>query len=255
LKNIVTNIAYFISGILFLFSGLLSGCKEKEKTDPKIKLGLISEYNLNVSEPSGLCLFGDTKEFLTVSDQTNQIYVVSDKGAVLRNFDFTGQDLEGVTYDPTLNEIFVIEETSRQVFRLDTNGVEISRFPVDIYYEDDKHGPEGISLDLETKHLFVVIEKKPGKLVELNLNGEIINSYHLSFADDYSAIYFDSQENRLWVLSDESKTLTSCDLTGKALNTYNTGITKGEGLVVDTQNKMVYIVSDQENKMYVLSIP
>ncbi len=255
LKHVISHIAYIISGILFLFSGLLSSCKGKEKVEPDIKLGLVSEFKLNVSEPSGLCRFRNSTEFLTVSDQTNKIYVVSETGAVLRNFNFTGEDVEGIAYDPVLNEVFVLEETSRQVFVLDTNSVEQSRFPVDIYYEDDKHGPEGISYDPETKHLFVVVEKNPGKLVELNLNGEIINSYYLSFADDFSAIFFDSKDNELWILSDESKTLSRCDLTGKALNTYDTGITKGEGLVVDPENKLVYIVSDLESKMYVLSIP
>lgn len=238
-----------------MLSNILSGCKEKEKIDPEIKLGLISEYKLDVSEPSGLCWFRNSNEFLTVSDQTNKIYVISDRGTILRNFNFTGQDLEGVAYDSIMNEIFIVEETNRQIFRLDTNGTELSRFPIDIYYEDDKHGPEGISFDPETRHLFIVIEKNPGKLLEMDLNGEIINSYHLSFADDYSAIFFDAKENKLWVLSDESKTLTSCDLSGKAINKYSTGITKGEGLVVDSQNKMAYIVSDQESKMYILSIP
>ena len=255
LKNIITNIAVLLSASLILLSGFLAGCKEKEKIDPGIKLKLVSEFNLSISEPSGLCSYENPKEFLTVSDQTDKIYVVSEKGTVLRNFNFTGQDLEGIAYDPILNEIFIVEETSRQIFRLDTNGVELSRFPIDIYYEDDNHGPEGISFNTETKHLFVVIEKNPGKLLEINLSGEIINDYHLSFADDYSAIFFDADENRLWILSDESKTLTSCDLSGKAINKYSTGINKGEGLVVDTQNKMVYIVSDQESKMYVLSIP
>jgi uncharacterized protein YjiK len=255
LKRTINYIAFLLSGGLILLSGTLPGCKEKDKTDPEINLSLISEFELSVSEASGLCLFRNPNEFLTVSDKTNEIYVVSNKGQLLRNFNFTGQDLEGVAYDPALNNIFIVEETSRQIFRLDTNGVEQSRFPIDIYFEDDKHGPEGISFNAETNHLFIVIEKKPGKLLELDLNGEIINDYHLSFADDYSAIFFDPVENQLWILSDESKTLTHCDITGKALNKYNTGITKGEGLVVDTQNKLAYIVSDQENKMYVLSIP
>lgn len=255
LKQTTTYIAFLFYGSLILFSGILTGCKEEENTDPEIKLNFISEFNLSVSEPSGLCLYRNSNEFLIVSDESNEIYVISDKGVVSLSFNFTGQDLEGITYNPILNNIFILEESSRYVYRLDTNGVELSRFPIDIYYEDINHGPEGISYNPETNHLFIVIEKNPERLLEMNLDGEIVNNYSLSFAEDYSAIFFDPTENKLWILSDVSKTLTQCDLTGKALNKYSTGITKGEGLVVDSQNKLVYIVSDQESKLYILSIP
>ncbi len=249
------NTTIFTLGMFILLSILLSSCKEEDEPEPEIKLSLISQYSLSIPEPSGLSFFRSQNEFLTVSDETNKIYAISNKGEVLGDFSFSGDDLEGITYDPIQKNIFIIEEENHYIFRLDTNGVELNRFPVDLYYEEINHGPEGISFNPETNHLFIVTEKKPGKLLEMNLNGEIINNYNLSFADDYSALFFDPIDQKLWILSDESKTLTRCDLTGKALNKYNTGITKGEGLVVDPQNNMVYIVSDQENMMYVLSIP
>lgn len=242
-------------GSVFIFFIVLSACKKDENDDHHIELTLLLEYSLGISEPSGLCLFNSSNEFLAVSDKTNEIYVVSNKGVVLRNINFNGQDLEGITYNPILNNIFITEETSRQIFRLDTNGVELSRFPIDIYFEEENHGPEGISYNPVTNHLFVVIEKKPAKLLEINLSGEILNSYSLSFADDYSAVYYDVQDEKIWILSDESKTLSCCNLYGESLNTYSTNIAKGEGLVIDPENKMAYIVSDQESKMYVFSIP
>ncbi len=252
---IKTNITILTLGLLFLLSISLSSCQEEEEPEPEINLILMSQYGLSIPEPSGLSFFRNKSEFLTVSDETNKIYAISDKGEVLGDFSFSGDDLEGITYDPIQKNIFIIEEENHYIFRLDTNGVELNRFPVDLYYEEINHGPEGISFNPENNHLFIVTEKKPGKLLEMNLNGEIISNFNLSFADDYSALFFDPIDQKLWILSDESKTLTRCDLTGNALNKYNTGITKGEGLIVDTQNKTVYIVSDHDNKMYVLSIP
>ncbi len=242
-------------GSLILLSVILSGCKEDEKTDPEIKLNLISQYSLSIIEPSGLALGKKPNELIVVSDESNEIYRISTDGTVLQSYDYAGNDLEGVTYNINLDNLFILEESSRQVFRIDTNGIELSRFPIDIYYEEPNHGPEGISYNPETNNLYVVTEKNPGRLIEIDLQGEIINNYSLSFAEDYSALYFDPIEQKTWILSDESKSLTQCDLTGKALNKYSTGITKGEGLVVDLQNKLVYIVSDQESKLYVLSIP
>ena len=241
--------------MFILLSILPSSCKKEEEPKPDIKLEIISQFSLSIPEPSGLSFFRNKNEFLTVSDETNKIYAISDEGKILGDFSFSGDDLEGITYDPILKNIFIVEEENHFIFRLDTNGVELNRFPVDLYYEEINHGPEGISFNPETNHLFIVTEKKPGKLLEMNLTGEIINNYNLSFADDYSALFFDAIDQKLWILSDESKTLTRCDLTGKALNKYNTGIIKGEGLVVDQENKKVYIVSDHDSKLYVLSIP
>lgn len=252
---IKTNIIIRIFGLYILLAVSLLSCKEEDVPEPEITLDLISQYSLNIKEPSGLSFFRNKNEFLAVSDETNKIYAISDVGEILGDFSFTGQDLEGITYDPILKNIFIIEEENHYIYRLDTNGVELNRFPIDLYYEEINHGPEGISWNPNTNHLFIVTEKKPGKLIEMDLNGEIINNYNLSFADDYSALFFDPIEQILWILSDESETLTSCDITGKALNKFNTGITKGEGLVVDQQNNKVYIVSDQNNKMYVLSLP
>ncbi len=254
MKQLTTNTAFLFLGSLILLTVFLSGCKEEE-TDPEIKLNIISTYSLSISEPSGLALSKKPNELIVVSDESNEIYRISTDGTVLQSYDYAGNDLEGVTYNINLNNLFILEESSRQVFRIDTNGIELSRFPIDIYYEEPNHGPEGISYNPETNNLYVVTEKNPGRLIEINLQGEIINNYSLSFAEDYSALYFDPIEQKIWILSDESKTLTRCDLTGKAINKYSTGITKGEGLVVDPQNKMVYIVSDQESKMYVLSLP
>jgi uncharacterized protein YjiK len=60
-------------------------------------------------------------------------------------------------------------------------------------------------------------------------------------------------DSSLWILSEESELLVKCDLSGNAVERYNTGITKGEGLVVDKGHSRIYISSEEKNMLYVFS--
>jgi len=73
------------------------------------------------------------------------------------------------------------------------------------------------------------------------------------FVDHYSSVYFDHETNLLWILSDDSKTLTQTTLQGIPIITYNTGVKKGEGVIVDSKNSTVYIITDSNSSLYTLS--
>ncbi len=229
---------------------LLNLSCSKEKNEQLKSLEPIAKYKLNFIEASGLSNYKKKDLFLSVSDNTNKIYVISNKGEVINILDFEGDDLEGIAYDSATSSIFVIEEKLKQIVRLDTNGIEIERYPIDISNSEIKHGPEGISIDPANNQIYIVNEKKPGKLLVMSFTGEILNQYDLSFAKDYASIFFNHRDNKLWILSDESKTLSKCDLSGNELETWNTGIRKGEGLIVDSENSLVYIVSDTDSYLY-----
>ena len=84
---------------------LVVSCQKNETSVPVIEtpmgtLELIDSYSLDVPEPSGLSFGPDKKTLLTVSDHTNHIYELDLQGKVLRIFEYTGKDLEGVTYNP-----------------------------------------------------------------------------------------------------------------------------------------------------------
>jgi uncharacterized protein YjiK len=116
-----------------------------------------------------------------------------------------------------------------------------------------KHGLEGISFSQADGHLYIVSEKYPGLLIELTTEGEEINRSELAFADDYSSVFYEEATNKLWILSDDSETLTQCDLSGNAEKTWQTGVKKGEGVVVDSPNTRIYIVADSNSAIYTFS--
>ncbi len=91
-----------------------------------------------VTEPSGLCFSADGGGLYTVSDATNQVFLLSLTGEVLNTQDYTGSDLEGVVFDPSNSSLLVVEERTRENDRLTLSGDELSRHAVD--------KPEGVAI-------------------------------------------------------------------------------------------------------------
>jgi uncharacterized protein YjiK len=237
--------------LLFLLI-ILASCKE-DNHDEQPLLTLLFQYPVNIPELSDLSPYKNAGEFLTVSDTVGKVYVISAKGDVIRNLIYEGKDLEGVTYVPADSTIFVVEEKKKEIVQLDTVGHEILRFPVILANVYEKHGPEGIAYNPENDHLYVVTEKLPSLLIEMTLTGEVIDSHELNFAKDYSAVHYDPLEGSLWILSDESEIVAKCDLSGTPVKQYRTGIEKCEGLVVDSKNARIYIITDQVSMLYIFS--
>ena len=245
---------------VLLFSLSFYACNgENEKNQeeetiekPTMKsLNKIASYKIDVPEPSGLSFSEDSAVLYTVSDKTNKIYKISLKGELLSIINCKASDLEGICYDINNKFIWVAEERNRKIVKLDTAGNIINETGLKIQANDENKGIEGITINLQNKHIFCVNEGKPGLLIELDKNQQKINEYKLNFAKDYSGIFYDSQIDKVWIISDKSKTITKCDLQGNEIETYKLGIKKAEGVVVDSKNKLIYVVSDKKEKLYV----
>ena len=226
-------------------------CNKDEPIDEN-KLTLLSQVPVNIFETSGLAIFKDD-QFLTISDSLNVVYLINTSGEILRTLEYEGKDTEGIAYDPLTNDLFIVEEKTNEVVQLDTNGIEINRFPVPLENEIKKHGLEGITYNPNNDHLYVVSEKYPSILFELTKSGEVIGSYELNFAEDYSSVFYDPHLDLLWILSDDSETLTKTTLQGVKIITYTTGIKKGEGVVVNSEANKVYVITDQDSSLYIFS--
>lgn len=241
-----------ISFLIFFFTFILLSCGKQNK-DEGLPLHLVSQYPVDISGISDLSLYKNENEFLTVNDTLCKVYVISVEGDIIRTLNYNGHDLEGVTYVPNDSSIFVVEEKKKEIVKLDTNGNEIMRFPVEVNNLFVKHGPEGITYNPANDHLYLVNEKYPSLLIEMTRSGEIVDSSELTFAKDYSAVFYDPLDSSLWVLSEESQILAKCDLSGNPFKQYITGVAKGEGLVVDSGHSRIYITSEETKSLYVFS--
>ena len=243
---------FLMAIISLLFLIIMDGCKKNNDVHYH-PLNLVSQYHASVTGISDLSAYKTGNEFLTVSDTLARVYVISMTGDLIRMLNYSGNDLEGVTYVPLNSSIYILEEKRKEVVRLDTNGNETLRFPVKVENIFEKHGPEGITYNPYNDHLYIVTEKLPALLIEMDLTGQVYAEHELTFALDYSAVYFDPLDGSLWILSDESGIVARCDLSGNPIIRYKTGIQKGEGLFVDSGSSEIYIASELNDMLFVFS--
>jgi len=237
---------------LLLISVVLSSC-DKDAKKTQIQLELVKEIDLPVKEPSGLCYSANSNAFYTVSDNTAKVYKLSLTGALIETKSYKGDDLEGITVDPNSGDIYVVEERKRELVKLNSNGVEISRKHLDIEINSINKGLEGITFNPKNNHIYILNEQNPGLLLELDATGNVIKQTELDFAIDYSGIYYEQTEDVLWVVSDKSKSVNKCTLDGKKIISYKIKESKAEGIVVNPDSKKIYLVLDGLDVMQVYS--
>ncbi len=230
---------------------IISSCQKEEDGTQLEKLVLVRQHELPVPEPSGLAFSANRNALYAVSDQNGKVYKLSLTGSLLKTLDFVGNDLEGITVDPYTGQIWVAEERSRNVVQLNAAGSVINRFHLNIEQHGENSGLEGIAFNTATKHLYVLNENSPKLLLEIDKNGNLLKETLLSFASDLSGIFYDDTEEILWIVSDESKTVNQCKLSGELIKSYRIPVSNAEGIAIDAQAKEVYVLSDNNEKLYV----
>lgn len=249
------NIKNYAIVIMLLSLGLTQyKCNTNRQESPTVKKLLMQKMTpIKVPEPSGLAFSFDKKSFWSVGDSDSKVYKLDLSGKILKSFSVKGEDLEGITVIDS-KHIAVVLERSREVVMLDTSGNEIKRNKISLTGKLNE-GLEGISFNSFTKDFYIVNEKRPGILLKTDsLFNEILKK-ELKLAKDYSDIFFAPEDTSLWILSDESKKIINTNLDGYKIKEYKIDVTQPEGLVVDYQNKLVYVVSDKKEALYVFVLP
>jgi len=237
--------------ITALFLIAITSCKEKEQP-PKKPLTYIGAYAISVPEPSGLVMTQNNKGFWTISDETSTIYRLNNEGIVVQTIKVEGFDFEAITLidDTTL---VILQERTREMVFLDTSGTELKRIKLDLEGELNS-GPEGIAFNPKNRHFYVLNEKKPSLFVELDEQLNIIRKDTLEFCKDVSGLYFDEENQILWMLSDESQLIIKTNLNGKLLEKIEITIPQPEGIALSKDGRNLYIVSDNKETLYVFKV-
>lgn len=233
---------------VFLFS-----CSNSNNIAPvQNELELLNTFSILVSEPSGLAINTDNSALYTVSDNSNKIYKLSMSGAILKTFSFVGNDLEGVSQF-TDGKLLIAEERNKSIIEFEISSENFITHNIEYNNKEANSGIEGVTYNSNTSSIYILNEKDPGILMKLNSNFTIESTNELTFANDYSGIFYDKELNVLWIVSDKSKTLNKCKLNGELLKEYAIPVTKAEGVVV--ANNKIYIVSDSTEKLYTFKKP
>ena len=248
MKNfIITLLAY---QLIFIF---ISCDKSSTGSNSKKELKPNQIIQLSIKEPSGLTYSSENKTLFTVRDgNSGKIYELTTGGRVLRKIQTGSIDLEGITLNATRDTILVVEEKSRAIARYTLTGTLIDKIQVPLN-PSEPNGLEGIAIHPITKHIFVVNEKKPRLLLELTAKGHLVATHSIDYADDLSGLCFDTNSNNLLLVSHESQSLFTIDLTGKMLSSWKIPVEKAEG-VVRGQNGLLYIVCDRTSQLYIFEL-
>jgi len=227
----------------------ISFCKKESDTQNKEDLTLISKTKIDVKEPSGLSFNSDKSRLFTVSDNSNKLYKISLKGDVLQEYNYTGNDLEGVCFVEN-GKIILAEERNKNLVSYNYYDNTIQNHNINYENSQENSGIEGVCFDNIHNNFYIVNEKFPRKILTLNNNFNIIRQKDITFANDLSGIYYDNLQNELWICSDESKQIFVCDTLGYLLRKYSIDVNKSEGIAVNSEEKTIYIISDSENTLY-----
>ena len=242
MKNIVG--LFVVVGFL-----LLTSCRpESFEVDYSI---ILESYEMSIYEPSGLSYSPDKESLYTVSDR-GMVYQISLTGNTLRELSFTGDDLEGITVDPLTSDIYICEERKGNLVKLNNAGVAQSSY--NILNNPGNTGLEGLTYNKNLDEFYMLKEMSEGLLIKYSANNNTITQIKLDFAHDYSGIYYNNISNKLWIVSDESKSLTQCTLEGVKIKTYELPISGVEGIVVNDDETVAYVVSDPNNKLYKIDL-
>ena len=244
-----------------------------------------------LNEPSGLALNSSGSKFYTVSDDTKVIFNLNLQGKIIANSSFLIElkDLEGLAVTSDDNEIIAVHESSNSVVHFDiANRKEIRRTPLSAmknydqignHFRNDDHnkGLEGITINFNNDHVFIVKEGKPGLLIELDSECKKILNYcelseeygfrHQRLKSkklDFSGLSYDHSRDAIWIASDKGECVFQFDWNQKRVlncldlphhsQSPSERVKKSEGIAFDPLNQRLYIVSDLECVLYIYQV-
>lgn len=213
---------------------------------------LLRSIPVAVKEPSGLTYDPQTDTLWTVRDGGGGVYQLDKQGNVLKMIDISSSDLEGIAYKPDSDTFLLAEEKNREILEINRQGMILQRIEVPIKWRlwHLNHGIEGICYDPNSRHIFIVNEKGPRVVMELDDDGTVVKSFEVGEAEDLSGIYCDNTTGNLLILSHESKKIMEFTPDGKFISSFPIDIPQVEGITKDMGGNL-YIVCEKSKTLYV----
>jgi uncharacterized protein YjiK len=235
---------------LILIGSMNVSCKNANSSEtniPQKGLQLISEIDLPFTEPSGLAFSETLQKMWVVSGGDQHIYMLDTAGNIEKKLNYKGTDLEGIAFDVTDSTLWIIDEATKEIVHLDLDG-NVLFHKEETYSSTPNKGPEGITIGKDHT-IYIVNERDPSVLFELDSTYEITQFYPLNFALDYSDISYNQTTDTFWILSDESNAFFSWSKQQGVIEKYLLPNSKNEGIAFDRMRNIFYIVNDATGKL------
>ncbi|MDG5813697.1 lamin tail domain-containing protein [Chitinispirillales bacterium ANBcel5] len=231
------------------------------------RLELLGSHELAIEDPSGLDVDHTGNYFWTVSDMPGgSIYKIDREGSIVLELQVDGHDMEGISQHPHNRNLYVAEERLRTIVVYDTLGTEIERFKVDVEFQRLNDGLEGITINPFTGNVFVVNKRLPRALIELDLSREEesrerlyapmnLGAHKDSAGLSLAGLFFDSDKEVLWMISDEARAVFVLDLTGRPLAVFDAFKRDLEAIALLREDEKIYLVSDRLHTLFAFRLP
>lgn len=243
-----------------------------------------------LTEPSGLALSANGDAFWTVSDDTKSIFKLGLDGQLLLGDSFAVDqtELEGIALDNTGSFLYAVQEQGNRLLKISTaTGKTVGKYRVSemLGYErvakrfahpGKNKGLEGVTVDGRGR-LYLLKEDYPGLLLAIAPSlQEIVAVRRLTrkkgfFSDrckpkkiDFSGLTYDSDRDAFWIVSDRARCVFLYSwaldevIYRSALTYASKGktrrIKKAEGVAFSAERQRLYIVSDQQARLYIYEI-
>lgn len=239
--------------LVTLFLGVIFfGCDNGSDPEETNGLSLVTHKTIAVPEPSDLAMAFEKNSLWTVSDNTGNIYRLSLDGEILDSLVINGNDPEGIAVISS-QVLAVVFENKDQIVFYDTAGNKLKTGNINFSNEFNV-GLEGITYNKNTGHYYIVNEKLPTAVMEVDESFKLVDTVELNITSDLSGIFYDETENVYWIVSDESDFLGKFDTSFNLLSSYKIDLEQAEGVAIDSANKLIYLVSDKDYGFFVYKI-
>ena len=217
-------------------------------------LKLLAECPLDIPEPSGIAWDGSTSTLFVVSDRIPAVFEVSEQGETLGQTPVNAGHLEGISLDSENDLLWVVQEEPRLLLGFSRKGELRKRFNIKVPDSIPTKGLEGVACVPSQNCLFVVNERVPGVLIQVDDQGLPVRYVDIPYAPDLSGLCAAPGDEGLFLLSDMAASMYWIRFDGTLRAWWKLPIKKAEGVAVDSHSR-VFIVSDTESKMYVFQLP
>ena len=253
---------------LIALVGLLTSC-----AGPNAMLKEQSQWTIDGKEGSGISFHEGRGTFFIVTDEGSVVEVDQD-GTLLRIKNIGIDNMEGVTTDPLLGNLYAVIEGKDRIIEINPDTFEVLReFTINRKLDGEKliqggkEGFEGITFVADAAHpqggTFYVVnqatanasKKELSAVIELELpirtgeptkkgvfKGRIVRAF-ASDVPGLSGIHFDATTKHLWVLSDTANLVMEMNLDGDIVHRYGVPGDSQEGITGALGT--LYIVEDQ----------
>ncbi len=228
-----------------------SSGSETDTRDIKVlnSLELMAIYSVRVDSPSGLSFGKDKSTLWTLSDKPGgRLYEIDTLGNRIQSLNYSGNDLEGISFDSRDSTLWMVDENLGQLIHLNSDGDALGY--QNISSVGDGGGLEGVTLDIIHSKIYMVKEKDFGALITLDELALTQSLQQIAFAPDFSSIAYIPSQDKLWVLSHEASNIYLVNLDGSFQDVYAIEMVQPEGMAYDEVGQIFYIIDDTTEKLH-----